>query len=135
MLEALWKEMDEGGFSVPLQQDILRFNGGLFKKSAEAIPVSEDDLELLIIAAERDWKDVEPAIFGTLLEQALDPRERHSLGAHYTPRAYVERLVAATIIDPLSEDWKDVKAAAAQRAQSGDMEVARDIVRRFHTKL
>lgn len=38
------------------------------------------------------WKDVEPAIFGTLLERALDPAERHQLGAHYTPRAYVERL-------------------------------------------
>ncbi|PSQ97733.1 MAG: hypothetical protein BRD55_00900 [Bacteroidetes bacterium SW_9_63_38] len=35
---------------------------------------------------------MEPAIFGTLLERALDPRERHKLGAHFTPRAYVERL-------------------------------------------
>jgi len=34
----------------------------------------------------------ERAIFGTLLERALDPVECHKLGAHYTPRAYVERL-------------------------------------------
>ena len=27
-----------------------------------------------------------------MLERALDPKERHRLGAHYTPRAYVERL-------------------------------------------
>ena len=46
---------------------------------------------------------MEPAIFGTLLERALDPRERHKLGAHYTPRAYVERLVLPTIIEPLRE--------------------------------
>ena len=51
-------------------------------------------------------------IFGTLLERALDPVERHKLSAHYTPRAYVERLVLPTIIEPvrnfecLQNDWK-----------------------------
>ncbi|HEV7401529.1 MAG TPA: hypothetical protein VGO11_01335 [Chthoniobacteraceae bacterium] len=49
----------------------------------------------------KDWRDVEPAIFGTLLERALDPVERHKLGAHYTPRAYVERLVIPTVVEPL----------------------------------
>ena len=51
-------------------------------------------------------KDVEPAIFGTLLERALDPGERHRLGAHYTPREYVERLVVPTIIEPLRDEHK-----------------------------
>jgi hypothetical protein len=112
-LERLWQDMNKGGFSPELQSDVLAFNGGLFR-DATALPITEDDLSLLAIAAERDWKDVEPAIFGTLLERALDPRERSQLGAHYTPRAYVERLVVATIVDPLSEDWRDVQAAAAQ---------------------
>src|SRR3546814_9052800 len=56
-----------------------------------AIEVTGDDLALLLLAAEHEWQNVEPAIFGTLLERALDPQERHRLGAHYTPRAYVER--------------------------------------------
>jgi type I restriction-modification system DNA methylase subunit len=50
--------------------------------------------------------------FGTLLERAHDERERHSLGAHYTPRAYVERLVIPTVVEPLRENWRDVQAAA-----------------------
>jgi hypothetical protein len=54
----------------------------------------------LFEAAQKDWHEFEPAIFGTLLEQALDAAERRRLGAHYTPRAYVERLVVATIIEP-----------------------------------
>ncbi|GEM_PF-3166288 len=40
---------------------------------------------------------------GTLLERALDSVERHKLGAHYTPLAYVERLVIPTVIQPLRE--------------------------------
>ena len=40
------------------------------------------------------------------------PLERHKLGAHYTPRAYVERLVLPTVIEPLRAEWHAVQAAA-----------------------
>jgi len=53
---------------------------------------------------------VEPSIFGTLLERALDPRERHKLGAHYTPRSYVERLILPTVISPLRREWAAIDA-------------------------
>ena len=66
----------------------------------------------LLRAARANWTEVEPAIFGTLLERALDPTERHALGAHYTPRAYVERLVLPTVVEPLRADWANAQAAA-----------------------
>jgi hypothetical protein len=72
--------MDTGGFSPILREDVLRFNGGLFE-SIEALPLNRDQFDILSLAAGAEWKDVEPAIFGTLLERALDPIERHSLGA------------------------------------------------------
>ncbi len=130
----LWKRMNEGGFSPILREDVLRFNGGLFQ-SAEAIEITEDDLDLLIIAAQREWQNVEPAIFGTLLERALDPRDRHRLGAHYTPRAYVERLVVATIIEPLTEDWRNVQTAIAQHLEAGDTKKAVKEAQDFHRQL
>tara|TARA_Y100000052_G_scaffold27598_1_gene37252 strand:+ start:6097 stop:8853 length:2757 start_codon:yes stop_codon:yes gene_type:complete len=133
-LEALWATMDKGGFSPVLRHDLLKFNGGLFAE-CEALPINEIQLGLLIAAAEADWRDVEPAIFGTLLERALSPKERHKLGAHYTPRAYVERLVTPTIVEPLRADWDAVKAAAFLQADKGDEKAARDTVRAFHRKL
>lgn len=36
----------------------------------------------------------------------------NKLGAHYTPRAYVERLVLPTVIEPLRAEWKEVQVAA-----------------------
>ena len=111
MLEALWQNMDKGGFSPILRTKLRQFNGGLFA-DCSAIPLNRDQLELLIEAATANWAEVEPAIFGTLLERALDPRERHKLGAHYTPRAYVERLVMPTVIEPLREEWDNVYATA-----------------------
>jgi len=85
----------------------------------------------MIDAGRCDWKDVEPAIFGTLLERALDPRERHKLGAHFTPRAYVERLVVPTIIEPVRDDWEAARAASLAEANAGRLEQARGEARKF----
>ncbi len=133
-LEGLWQTMNTGGFSEVLMQDLKRFNGGLFKES-DALPLDSLQLGLLIEAAEADWKQVEPAIFGTLLERALDKRQRHKLGAHYTPRAYVQRLVMPTIIEPLREDWRDVQTAVQRLTEDGKMDEAKTQLRRFHQKL
>ena len=51
--------------------------------------------------------------FGTLLERALNPIERHKLGAHYTPRAYVERLVMPAVVEQCESGGLDFYEAAA----------------------
>ncbi len=115
MLRILWQDMDRGGFSAALAGNVLHFNGKLFKGAAEdgySLLLTPAQIDLLIAAARCNWREVEPAIFGTLLERALDPAERHALGAHYTPRAYVERLVLPTVIEPLRADWANAQAAA-----------------------
>lgn len=111
-LEDIWRLMDtEGGdrFHLTLNDDIRYFNGSLFENRT-TYRVSSNDLEKLIAAAKTDWRRVEPAIFGTLLEQALEPAERAKLGAHYTPRPYVITLVRATIMDVLEPEWEAIEA-------------------------
>ena len=134
MLNILWQNMDSGGFSPVLAGDVLRFNGKLFKNT-ETLPLDTAQLALLSEAARSDWKHVEPAIFGTLLERALSPIERHKLGAHFTPRAYVERLVLPTVIEPLRDEWSDVQAAALMLAADGKPDEAIAEFRRFHRRL
>ena len=134
-LRTLFAEMQNGtDFSVILNKKLLRFNGGLFE-DASVLPVDGTQLGILIKAATMQWKDVEPAIFGTLLERALDPRERHQLGAHYTPRAYVERLVLPAVVEPLRAEWEAVRTAALVYAQKGDLAKARAEITRFHNQL
>src|ERR1035438_9495445 len=134
MVESLWRTMDSGGFSPILREHVLRFNGGLFE-STEALPLSNQQFAILSLAAAAEWKDVEPAIFGTLLERALGERERHSLGAHYTPRAYVERLVIPTIVEPLRQDWADVQAAAITLDRAGKTADAIGVLADFRRRL
>lgn len=104
-------------------------------KDCGALPLGREEIGELRQAAGYSWKDVDPSIFGTLLEQALDPDERDRLGAHYTPRVYVERLVVATVIEPLREDWRNVQATAETKRASGDLKGAAAEVKAFHDKL
>ncbi|MER9213431.1 class I SAM-dependent DNA methyltransferase [Mesorhizobium sp. M0663] len=133
-LESLWAVMDGGGYAPHLNATLKKFNGSLFKKRA-ALPLDRDDINELWIAAGKDWSDVEPAIFGTLLERALNPRERSKLGAHYTPRAYVERLVVPTIIEPLRADWELVQGQVKELRDKGDHAGALAAVKAYHHKL
>ena len=148
MLKVFWQAMDAGGFNAAIAQDVLRFNGKLFKGAGTdgyVLPLTTVQIDGLLRAAKANWQEVEPAIFGTLLERALDPTERHALGAHYTPRAYVERLVLPTVVEPLRADWAHAQAAAVLLAREADeldgkkreakMEEARAEVRRFHHQL
>ncbi len=134
MVEEVWSRMNTGGFSTALCTAVLQFNGGLFEDSA-ALRLDRDQLLLLLEASRSDWRDVEPAIFGTLLERALDPVERHKLGAHYTPRAYVERLVLPTIVEPLRAQWDAVQTAAVYLANAGNLDKAIRQVKEFHKDL
>ncbi|TGE18943.1 class I SAM-dependent DNA methyltransferase [Hymenobacter elongatus] len=133
-LRGLWATMDTGGFSPDLKARLRRFNGKLFH-DATALPLTADQTALLLKAAEADWTAVEPAIFGTLLERALDPKERHSLGAHYTPRRYVERLVLPTVLEPLRREWTAAQAASARRLDENQPKEARQELVRFLTRL
>ncbi|MVA56192.1 class I SAM-dependent DNA methyltransferase [Agrobacterium vitis] len=134
MMEDLWKAMDEGGFTATIRQKVKRFNGEFFK-NRRALKLEKQDIGELAAAAAYDWKDVEPAIFGAFLEQALDPTDRRKLGAHYTPRAYVERLVIATVIDPLQEEWNNTLATVERQKAEGKNEAAIKTVQAFHDKL
>ncbi len=130
----LWEAMDTGGFAFPLEQTVRQFNGQFFKDRT-VLPLGRAEIGELRRAAEADWKEVDPSIFGTLLEQALDAKERRRLGAHYTPRAYVERLVIATVIEPLRDDWNQtLTTVGRQRAENRPQEALRTILS-FHEKL
>ena len=114
LVEQLFREMNSGtgkAVSIVLRKKLLQFNGGLFADFT-VLPVNGLQPGLLKEAAKQNWSHVEPAIFGTLLERAINPGERHKLGAHYTPRAYVERLVLPTVVEPLRAEWENFQTAA-----------------------
>jgi hypothetical protein len=137
-LAEIWHAMDTGGrFGL---RKFLRFNGHFFADQT-VLPLEAQDLAILFQASQADWAEVEPSIMGTLLTRALDPGERHRLGAEYTPRAFVERVVRPTVEEPIRERWTAVQAEVLQLRNSGtknprtqreNEKLALDRLRGFH---
>ena len=85
-LKTLWKDMDRGElYSGVIDARVRQFNGGLFQDTT-VFELGREEIGELLEAARKKWTEVDPAIFGTLLEQALSPSERRSL-ARIIPRA------------------------------------------------
>lgn len=105
-LKNLFDAMAHGGtFGA---DEILYFNGGLFS-DADVIELVPAEIATLSEAAQFDWSDVEPHIFGTLFERTLDPAKRSQIGAHYTSREDITTLLEPVMMAPLRREWAQVK--------------------------
>ena len=132
----LFAAMAERGGEVDFTP-VAWFNGGLFDDAA-ALPLEADDIALLQRAAALDWAEVDPSILGTLFERGLDPDKRSQLGAHYTSREMIERLIEPVVRCPLLAEWGEVQAQIAATLAAGTAAKAgsrtkRDAPRRAET--
>ena len=90
-------------------EDVEWFNGGLFEDDA-ALPMDEAQIATTLKAAALDWSSIDPSILGTLFERGLDPGKRSQLGAHYTDRDKIMRIVDPVVVDPWLAEWEAAKA-------------------------
>jgi len=88
------------------------FNGGLFA-SVEPLELNAPELHGVGDAAQKDWSQVNPAIFGTLFQTSMDEKRRHTLGAHFTAEADIMKVVGPTISRPWDERIAEAKTAKA----------------------
>jgi hypothetical protein len=117
-LGELFGRMASGGGMFGVER-IDWFNGGLFD-SADVLRLSTPEIGLLVEVGRLDWGRIEPAIFGTLFERGLDPAQRTQLGAHYTSRDDIWRLVEPVVIRPLRREY------AAMQARVTELTLRRD---------
>ena len=103
------------------------FNGGLFDDDT-ALPLDRAGIETALKAAALDWSEIDPSIFGTLFERGLDPDKRSQLGAHYTDREKIMRIVEPVVVRPILAEWEEAKteiADAVERAAAAKSKGAR----------
>jgi hypothetical protein len=77
-------------------------NGGLFEQPAR-VHLEREELVQLRDAGSFGWNQVQPAIFGSLLEGGLGHDKQWALGAHYTHEADIQKVVQPTIVEPWRE--------------------------------
>ncbi len=101
-IRSLFAQMATGGFSGA--DEIAHFNGDLFN-AIDTVELSTVALQRLGEACEKNWRDIEPSIFGTLFERALDASKRAQTGAHYTGADDIALVVEPVVMTPLRREW------------------------------
>jgi len=103
LISGLFTAMNtEGTANGGMYKDVEYFNGGLFDKIYQ-IELTKHELTLIDQAASYNWRKINPAIFGSLFEFALNTKERHKLGAHYTHEIDIKKIVVPVIVQPWLE--------------------------------
>jgi len=84
-------------------------NGDLF---AEALGFADFDRTMrhrLLICCRFDWSRISPAVFGSLFQSVMEPRERRQIGAHYTSERDILKLVRSLFLDDLRAEFDRLK--------------------------
>ena len=92
-------------------QEFDYINGGLF---AETLPTiyfdSEMRQKLIHIGREINWGYISPEIFGSLFQEALDVNERRELGAHYTEKDNIEKVINSLFLGDLKAEFAQISS-------------------------
>jgi hypothetical protein len=78
-------------------------NGGLFTGATECPRFSRTARAYLLRAGELDWKEINPDIFGSMIQAVADDGERGELGMHYTSVPNILKVLNPLFLDDLRE--------------------------------
>ena len=128
----LFDQMARGGLFGA--DEIAHFNGDLFSES-ETVELSEVSLQRLVEAVSKNWRDIEPSIFGTLFEGVMDATKRSRLGAHYTSADDIMLVVEPVVMKPLRREWEDAKRDVEGLVADGKVDEGRAALDVFRARL
>ena len=128
----LFEQMAGGGLFG--SAEVAHFNGDLFN-TVDTVELSGAALLLLHQASQKDWRNIEPSIFGTLFERALDATKRSQLGAHYTSAGDIMLVVEPVVMAPLRREWEIVQREVGDLLVEDDRDRARVRLEAFRQRL
>ena len=131
-VQELFATMSEGGLFG--YDEIAYFNGDLFDES-DTVELSGVALFHLVQAVRKNWRDIEPSIFGTLFEGALDATKRSQLGAHYTGADDIMLVVEPVLMKALRREWDQTRRRADDLIAAQNPAAARDALDSFRDRL
>ena len=84
-------------------------NGGLFSKRIRIPQMGRRARKLIIECGELNWKDINPDIFGSMIQAVVSPSQRGTLGMHYTSVPNIMKVIQPLFLDDLYEDFANAK--------------------------
>ena len=85
-------------------------NGGLFSKRIRIPQMGRRARKLIIECGELNWKDINPDIFGSMIQAVVSPSQRGTLGMHYTSVPNIMKVIQPLFLDDLYEAYTQAKS-------------------------
>lgn len=111
-LSLLFKKLntEKGKVELPSYLDDFPYvNGGLFRDDIVCPKFSQKSRQILLDSGELDWSEINPDIFGSMIQAVADPSERTNLGMHYTSVQNILKLIKPLFLDELEHEFEKNK--------------------------
>ena len=92
-------------------------NGGLFSKHIQIPKMGAKARRIIIECGELDWKDINPDIFGSMIQAVVNPEERANQGMHYTSVPNIMKVINPLFLDELRGEYNKLNELYEQKLQ------------------
>lgn len=89
--------------------DFPYVNGKLFEESLPTASFDSKMRKALLECCYIDWSKISPAIFGSMFQSVMNPKERRNLGAHYTSEKNILKVIKPLFLDELWAEFESLK--------------------------
>ncbi|KAB2878184.1 class I SAM-dependent DNA methyltransferase [bacterium] len=89
--------------------DFPYVNGKLFEENLPTASFDSKMRQALLDCCYIDWSKISPAIFGSMFQSVMNPKERRNLGAHYTSETNILKLIKPLFLDDLWKEFESIK--------------------------
>ncbi|RXE69955.1 class I SAM-dependent DNA methyltransferase [Muribaculaceae bacterium Isolate-001 (NCI)] len=90
-------------------------NGGLFRDRYPIPVLSRRARTLIINCGEYNWREINPDIFGSMIQAVVTPEHRAGLGMHYTSVPNIEKVIRPLFLDALEEEFEAACAEVREK--------------------
>jgi type II restriction/modification system DNA methylase subunit YeeA len=89
--------------------DFPYVNGKLFEENLPTASFDSKMRQALLECTHIDWSKISPAIFGSMFQSVMNPKERRNIGAHYTSEKNILKLIKPLFLDELWNEFESIK--------------------------
>ncbi|VXB37510.1 Putative DNA methyltransferase YeeA [Flavobacterium sp. 9R] len=89
--------------------DFPYVNGGLFKDFYKAPQFTRRSRQVILECGELSWSEINPDIFGSMIQAVITPEHRGGMGMHYTSVPNIMKVIEPLFLNELYETFNDSK--------------------------
>lgn len=92
-------------------------NGGLFRDTIVSPVFNKEARKIIVKCGELDWSEINPDIFGSMIQAVVNPAYRSGLGMHYTSVPNIMKVIEPLFLNELYDEFEKHKENAKKLRQ------------------